>query len=155
MPTIEDAIVLATESHRGQTDKAGMPFILHPLRVMASFSAPEDDDARLVGMLHDVVEDSDVTCQMLADRGYPSAVVGAVGAMSRAKGERYGAYIERVATNPLAVRVKLADLNDNLNPNRESTKALAPDVLYRYRTAQQYLWGLRARAAADEELRNL
>jgi hypothetical protein len=132
-----------------------MPFILHPLRVMASFLDREDDDARMVAVLHDVIEDSDVTCAMLLERGYPRAVVDAVEAISRREGERYRSYIERVAANPLAVRVKLADLQDNLDSRRPSTKELSPDAEYRYVSARRYLLELPGRLAAEEALRNL
>jgi GTP diphosphokinase / guanosine-3',5'-bis(diphosphate) 3'-diphosphatase len=155
MPSIEDAIMLATESHRGQTDLAGMPFILHPLRVMAGFFGWEDGDARMVAVLHDVIEDSDVTAAKLFDLGYPRNVIVALGAISRKKDERYGDYIKRVAANPLAVRVKIADLNDNLDTSRASTKELSPDEVYRYRAAHSYLWGLPVRQAAEDSLRNL
>jgi hypothetical protein len=88
-------------------------------------------------------------------RGYPRAVVDALEAISRTEGERYGAYIERVAANPLAVRVKLADLQDNLDSRRPSTQGLLPDEVYRYRAAHSYLWGLPVRQAAEDSLRNL
>src|ERR1041385_8633485 len=118
--TIEDAIQFVTELHRGQTDKAGLPYILHPIRVMSGFLAPEDEDARLVAVLHDVVEDCPVTCQMLLERGYSLKVVEAIDALSRRKGESYQTYLERVDRNPLAVRVKMADLHDNLDERRVS-----------------------------------
>lgn len=143
MPSIEDAIELAMESHRGQTDKAGLPYILHPLRVMSAFVQPDDDEVRCVAVLHDVVEDCEVTCTMLYGFGYSSAVVEAVDALSRKKGEQYTRYIERVSRNTLALRVKLADLTDNLNEARVSTGLLPSDTKAKYKMAQKYLLEVR------------
>lgn len=139
MPSIEDAIQLATELHRGQTDKAGLPYILHPLRVMSGFLSPEDEEVRLVAVLHDVVEDCPVTCQMLLERGYSLKVVEAIDALSRRKGESYQTYLERVDRNPLAVRVKMADLHDNLDERRVSTGMLSTETVVKYRSALLYL----------------
>lgn len=111
MPTIEDAIILATEARRGQTDKIGQPYVSHPLRVMLSLGSPQD---RMVGVLHDVVEDTPLTPEDLAERDYPEEIVEAVDALSKRSGETYEEYIERVHANPIAVRVKIADLEDNL-----------------------------------------
>lgn len=160
MPSIEDAIKLAMESHHGQTDKAGLPYILHPLRVMSAFVKPDDDDARYVAVLHDVVEDCEVTSSMLAGFGYSSVVVEAIDAISRRKGESYTNYIERVSRNPLALRVKLADLADNLDEARASTGLLSPNTKAKYRMAQTYLIAVRdpdetssvqSRVVAEEE----
>jgi (p)ppGpp synthase/HD superfamily hydrolase len=135
MPTIEDAITLAAVAHRDQTDKAGLPYILHPLRVMGSFLAPEDEDARIVAVLHDVVEDTYVDLDLLKTYGYAPAVLEAIDAISRRHDETYPAYIERVARNPLAVRVKLADLHDNLDRRRLSTGMLSTATILKYYNA--------------------
>lgn len=121
---LEDAIALAVSSHRGQRDLEGRPYILHPLRVMASFTDPEDDEARIAAVLHDIVEDTDMTPAQLLNEGYPQVCVDAIIALSRREGEEYAEYIERVAANPLARRVKLADLQDNLDLTRKSTQML-------------------------------
>lgn len=152
-PTIEDAIILATEAHRGQVDKAGMPYILHPLRVMSAFLVPEDDDARMVAILHDVVEDSAITLEDLLAYGYPVHVVGAVEALTRRDGESYKLYIERVTHDPLGLRVKMADLRDNLNPGRISTAMLASGVRIKYREALEYLWTVDERWRMASEAR--
>jgi (p)ppGpp synthase/HD superfamily hydrolase len=120
MPTLEDAIQLALSTHRGQHDKAGRPYILHPLRVMLALDA---DDERIVGVLHDVVEDSaespsPVTLDTLRRFGYSERVVVGVGGVTRRVGESYEAFVARAKGNALARRVKLADLADNLDVQR-------------------------------------
>ncbi|MHC4714517.1 MAG: GTP pyrophosphokinase [Planctomycetota bacterium] len=111
MPTLEDAIILAVEAHRGQVDKNDEPYILHPLRVMLKMTNPED---RIVGVLHDVIEDTPLVPRDLAERGYPKETVETLEALSKRAGESYEDYIERAAADPVAARVKMADLEDNL-----------------------------------------
>lgn len=120
--TIADAVALAAKIHRTQTDKAGRPYILHPLRVMLSLT---DDAARMVAVLHDVVEDAPKNAPGLPGelddlraQGFSEEVVCAVDALTKREAEDYEAFIERVAKNPLATRVKLADLEDNMNLTR-------------------------------------
>lgn len=120
MPTLEDALALALEAHRGQRDKAGDPYILHPLRLMLRF---DDEPARLVALLHDVVEDSDTSLDDLRMAGYPGVVLAALDCLTHRAGEAYADYIQRIKPNPLARRVKLADLEDNMSLVRLSTLA--------------------------------
>ncbi len=134
-PTLEDAIQLAATAHCGQADKAGLPYITHPLRVMGMFLQPEEADERIVAVLHDVVEDTDVTLASLTDLGYPARIVDALDAISRCSQETYHDYIERVALNSLATRVKLADLRDNLDERRHSTRSLSDETRRKYRDA--------------------
>lgn len=134
-PMLEDAVALAVEAHRGQKDKAGQPYILHPLRVMLRL---DTEEARRVGILHDVVEDSTVTLDELRGRGYPERELAALDALTRrsAAGETYEAFIARVAANPLARVVKLADLEDNMDVRRLPTiDEVARERLERYRRA--------------------
>ena len=115
MPTLEDAILLAAEAHRGQTEKAGNPYILHPLRVMFRLESEND---RIVGVLHDVIEDTHYTLKDLRAKGYPEQLLQALGCLTRRETETYEEFITRVRTNPLATRVKLADLEDNMDVRR-------------------------------------
>lgn len=112
------AIALARIAHEGQKDKGGHPFVGHPLRVMARL-AP-DEALMTIGVLHDVIEDTPVTKTILATM-FPFEIVEAVDALSQRKeaGESYRDYLDRVAQNELAVRVKLADLRDNMDPDRQ------------------------------------
>jgi (p)ppGpp synthase/HD superfamily hydrolase len=114
-PTLEGAIVLAAQSHRGQVDKAGAPYILHPLRVMLRL---KDEAGRIAAVLHDVLEDAGITVEFLREQGYREEVLGALDALTRREGESYADFIERAAGNPLARRVKLADLADNMDASR-------------------------------------
>lgn len=112
--TLEKAILLATQAHAGQTDKAGAPYILHPLAVMHRF-AVTDFNAQAVAVLHDVIEDTEVTANDLLEAGIPGHVVRAVSDISKRDGEDYGDYLERVKANPLARRVKLEDIGHNMS----------------------------------------
>ncbi len=133
MPTLEDAIALAVEAHRGQRDKAGQTYILHPLRVMMRL---ETEAERMAAILHDVVEDTPYTLERLRALGYPEEVLGALDCLTKREGESYEAFIERVRPHPLARRVKLADLEDNMDVRRLPTVgARETERLARYRAA--------------------
>ncbi|WP_375771218.1 GTP pyrophosphokinase [Archangium gephyra] len=132
-PTLEDAIALAVEAHRGQRDKAGQTYILHPLRVMMRL---ETETERMVAILHDVVEDSPWTLERLRALGYPEEVLGALDCLTKREGETYEAFIERVLPHPLARRVKRADLEDNMDVRRlPAVTAKDAERLARYRAA--------------------
>jgi (p)ppGpp synthase/HD superfamily hydrolase len=141
MPTLEDAIIFAAEAHRGQKDRADEPYIMHPARVMAQLKG---DDLQMIAILHDVIEDTDITLEDLRAAGYPEHVVVAVDALTKRpeSGETYPQYIRRVKQNPLAVQVKIADLRDNADLGR-LPKVEASDLkrLDRYNRALQYLLG--------------
>jgi (p)ppGpp synthase/HD superfamily hydrolase len=115
--TLERAIAIAAAAHEGQVDKAGAPYILHPLRMMLAVTTPE---ARMAAVLHDVVEDGDVTLEQLRAEAFPAAVVEAVDALTKREHEEddYEAFIRRAALNPIAREVKLADLRDNADLSR-------------------------------------
>lgn len=132
-PTLEDAIALAVEAHRGQRDKAGQTYILHPLRVMMRL---ETDTERMVAVLHDVVEDSPWTLERLRGLGYPEEVLGALDCLTKREGETYEAFIERLRPHPLARRVKRADLEDNMDVRRlPAVTSKDAERLARYRAA--------------------
>lgn len=115
MATLERALVIAAEAHAGMTDKGGAPYILHPLRLMHQMCTP---DERIVALLNDVVEDSPWTLEALRAEGFSETIVAAVDGLTRREGESYEDFIARGATNPLARRVKLADIEDNLDLRR-------------------------------------
>ncbi|WP_164007555.1 GTP pyrophosphokinase [Pyxidicoccus trucidator] len=133
MPTLEDALALAVQAHHGQRDKAGQPYILHPLRVMMRL---ETEAERTVALLHDVVEDTPWTLERLRALGYPEGVLAALDALTRRDGETYEAFVERLRPDALARRVKLADLEDNMDVRR-LTQVTPKDAerLARYRAA--------------------
>jgi (p)ppGpp synthase/HD superfamily hydrolase len=117
MATLERAIEIAAKAHAGQVDKAGQPYVLHPLRMMLAVTTAE---ARMAAVLHDVVEDTTVTFDDLRAAGFPASVLEAVEALTKREGEDYEAFIRRVAPNPIAREVKLADLRDNSDLSRIS-----------------------------------
>ncbi|WP_260962747.1 GTP pyrophosphokinase [Pseudomonas citri] len=115
MSILDAAIALAARVHAGQVDKAGKPYILHPLRLMMAFDGLEE---QLVSLLHDVVEDGDVTLDELRALGIPETAVTAIDCLSKRPGEAYEQFIARIRPNPLATKVKIADIRDNLDLTR-------------------------------------
>lgn len=112
---IDIALAIATEAHAGQVDKAGKPYILHPLRLMAQM---DDDLSKAVAVLHDVIEDCGITAHDLVAKGLPHSVVDRVVALSRKEGESYMQFIDRIAPDAITRKVKMADLKDNMDLSR-------------------------------------
>jgi hypothetical protein len=115
MSTLERAIAIAAQAHEGQTDRGGAPYILHPLRLMMSLATAEE---RIVAVLHDVVEDSELTFEDLQNEGFAPEVLEALKAVTKMEAEDYGDFVLRAAANPIGRRVKLADLRDNSDLSR-------------------------------------
>ena len=139
MATLERAVVIAATAHAGQVDKAGMPYILHPLRVMLALSSLEE---RIVGVLHDLVEDTGWTLDDLRREGFAEAVVAAVAVDARGLAESYDDFVRRAARQPLGPRVKLADLADNLDLSRIAAPTARDHArLERYRRAVALIEG--------------
>jgi len=115
MATLERAIEIAASAHAGQTDKAGEPYILHPLRVMLRVSSSEE---RIAAVLHDVVEDTKVSLEALILEGFSSRVIAAVEALTKRPGESRLEAAERAAANVIAREVKLADNAENMDLRR-------------------------------------
>ena len=118
MADIEDAIALAVQAHRGQKDRAGAPYILHPLRMMFRV---ETDAEKMAAVLHDVVEDTAWTLDGLRAESFPEEVVAAVDHLTRRGDESYEEFVRRAAAHPVARRVKIADLEDNMDVRRTGT----------------------------------
>lgn len=127
MSNLKLAIEIANSAHDGQLDKAGQPYILHPLRVMLSFEAEED---RIVGVLHDTVEDTYVTPQLLRRSGFSDRIIDAVLSVTRNRGESYEDFILRARENEIGRRVKLADIEDNLSPDRGAERNTDREAKY-------------------------
>lgn len=126
------ARTLAMSAHHGQVDKIGEPYIGHPARIAAAVrSDGYSDEVEAVAWLHDVVEDTPVTLDHLRRYGFTPAVVGAVDAISKRKGEGFEAYYERVKADPIALVVKWHDVADNADPARLAK--VAPDTRERLR----------------------
>ena len=129
--TLAKAIRIAAVVHEDQLDRAGQPYVLHPLRVMMRV---EGEEEKIVAALHDVVESSDWTLDMLLAEGFSKSVVEAVDALSRrcdenGKREKYDTFVLRACGNPLARKIKEADLLDNMDLSR--LPEVGPDDLKR------------------------
>ena len=113
--TIEKALQIAAQAHEGQKDKEGLPYILHPLRAMMKV---QGEEAQIVAVLHDVIEDTSVTADELRQAGFSEKVIAAVLCVTHRKDERYADYVVRCKCNEVARQVKLADLEDNSRLDR-------------------------------------
>jgi (p)ppGpp synthase/HD superfamily hydrolase len=140
MATIEKALQIAARAHEGQVDKHGQPYILHPLRVMA---AVEGEEARIVAILHDVIEDTPVTDEDLRREGFGEAILEALDRLTHRKDEPYADYVIRCKGHEIARRVKLADLEDNSRLSRTILRPdrIEPDIerVRKYLLAYKYL----------------
>ena len=115
---LAQAIELATSSHRGQIDKSGKPYILHPLRVMnAVLAEGHSEDVAIAAVLHDVVEDTDTTIDEIY-KLFGGTVAETVDALTRREGESYNTYVKRVLDFRRATIVKLYDIFDNIDIHR-------------------------------------
>ena len=116
MSTLQRAIEIATQAHKGQLDKSGKDYIGHPLRVMEMGRTEEE---KIAGILHDVVEDTPWTFEMLEAEGFSKEITDALRCVTKiSENENYDDFIGRVKKNPLAVTVKLNDLTDNMDIRR-------------------------------------
>ena len=116
MSTLQRAIEIATEAHKGQVDKSGTEYIGHPLRVMEMGKSEQE---KIIGVLHDVVEDTNWTFEALAAEGFSKEIIDALRCVTKlSDNENYDDFIERVKKNPLAVAVKINDLTDNMDIRR-------------------------------------
>ena len=113
--TLERAIALAATAHAGQVDKGGAPYILHPLKVMLRMTSLEE---RIVAVLHDVVEDCEISLDDLRKEGFSEEVLTAIASVTKVPGESYEDFVERAAQNPIGRVVKLADLEENSDLSR-------------------------------------
>jgi (p)ppGpp synthase/HD superfamily hydrolase len=137
MTTLERAIAIAAKGHAGQLDKAGQPYILHPIRVMLRVSGASE---RMAAILHDVVEDTPVTLAQLATEGFSKEVLDAVDALTKRPGETRLEAARRAAANPLARVVKLADNAENMDLSRISNPTQKDyDRLEEYKRVREIL----------------
>lgn len=112
MKLIETSLTIALRAYAGKFDKAGREYILHPLRVMAKMKTDQEMSAAL---LHDVLEDSEITAEQLRVEGIPAEIVEAVQYLSKHENEEYQDFIARTKKNRLAAKVKLTDIEDNMD----------------------------------------
>ena len=134
---LEKALKISTDAHLYQVDKAGVPYIFHPIRVSNRCST---DDERIVALLHDTIEDTEVTAEYLLMEGFPRNIVDAILSVTRNEDENYEDFIKRSRLNPIGRQVKLHDLEDNMDITR--LNELTEKDLYRlnkYIKAYKYL----------------
>jgi len=115
LSNLDQAISIAVKAHSGQFDKAGRPYILHPLRLMFRF---EDEPEMIVAVMHDVIEDSDFTYEDLKKLGFSTEVIAAIDCLTRRENEDYENFILRASQNILAKKIKIEDIKDNLDLTR-------------------------------------
>jgi (p)ppGpp synthase/HD superfamily hydrolase len=113
--TLENAIEIAARAHAGVRDKQGQAYILHPIRVMMGV---ESEEAKIVAVLHDVVEDTDITLDALRVEGFSEQVLDALSLVTHGKNQSYAEYVAACRSNQIARQVKLSDLRDNANLDR-------------------------------------
>jgi GTP diphosphokinase / guanosine-3',5'-bis(diphosphate) 3'-diphosphatase len=120
MATIDRAIMIASIAHAGQKDKAGKPYILHPLRVMLTVASDKNatDEQKIVAVLHDVIEDTYVQEQHLRENGFSEDIINAIKSVTKINGESRMDAAKRTKLNPIGRVVKLADLKDNMDLSR-------------------------------------
>ena len=111
----EWAYNIASKAHKGQKDKGGEDYFKHPLAVSNKLSGEKD---KIVALLHDVIEDTDVTVNDLREHGFSYVVVFAVQVITKKADEDYEEYLNRVKQNPIALRVKIADMEHNSDISR-------------------------------------
>lgn len=115
MSTLEKAIIIATKAHSGQVDKGGHPYILHPLAVMMNV---ETNVEKIVAVLHDVLEDTELTLNDLESEGFGYDVLIPLGILTKGKGVSYDDYIKQIAKNNVARNVKIQDIRNNMDLSR-------------------------------------
>lgn len=141
MSNLDTAISLAVHYHEGQVDKSGRPYILHPLRVMMQLDG--DDEAMMAAVMHDLLEDTELDAFQLADYGFSDEVHNAVVALTRPGKDApdrptHREYIRALKDNPLARKVKIADLFDNMNLRRMKNLDANTGV----RLMKRYTWAM-------------
>ena len=138
MSTIEKAIEIAVAAHKGQKDRLGADYILHPLRVM---ERGRSEIEKICGVSHDVVEDSEWTFEMLESEGFSDEVISVLRCVTKeSEEEDYDVFINRIAQNPIAVEVKINDLLDNMDITR--FKSLNEQDLKRLNKYLKAFWKL-------------
>ena len=105
---------IAYKAHEGQTDKAGVPYIFHPIHIAEQM---DSEESCLVALLHDVIEDSDITLEILS-KYFNDDIITALRVLTKKENDDYVMYIKRVKTNKLATKVKIKDLEHNRDLTR-------------------------------------
>ena len=146
---LQKAEELAREAHQGQQDKAGNDYITHPMRVSERCNTRQ---AKIVALLHDTIEDTYVTPDLLRQQGFDEEIIEGVLSVTRKDGETYAQFIERAAVNAIGKEVKIADLEDNMDVRRlPDLGEKEPHRLRKYLHAWRFLQGLEPDTKLIEE----
>lgn len=124
---LDKAALICVTKHAGQRDKMGCAYFQHPMRVAMRCRT---DEEKMVALLHDTIEDTDITAEYLLAEGFPQSVVDGILSVTKREGESYEDFVARTKQNPLGRVVKLHDLEDNLDIFRLT--ALDADMTARY-----------------------
>ena len=109
------ALRIAIHAHEGQKDKSGREYVMHPIRVAERCKDPR---AKIVALLHDTLEDTNVTAEYLREQGFPEEIVEGILSVTKREGETYEEFVHRASMNPIGKEVKKADLEDNMDIRR-------------------------------------
>lgn len=121
------AMVIAYNAHLGQFDKSGVPYIFHPMHVAEQM---HDEYTICIALLHDTVEDTNLTLEELS-KEFPKEIVEAIALLTHDKSESYEAYLKKIKTNALATAVKIADVEHNSDPDRLSPEFMTQQTIER------------------------
>lgn len=115
---IEKMLMIIASMHDGQVDKAGAPYVLHPIKVMSLLMHKKDEELMLIALGHDLIEDTLVTEEYLREEGFSKRVIDGIVALTKVEGETYEEYKAKVMANDDAVEVKWCDLEHNVDTSR-------------------------------------
>ena len=133
----DKALQIAIKAHEGQKDKSGRNYVMHPIRVSERCKTI---DAKIVALLHDTIEDTDVTEDYLKTEGFPQEIIDAIKLVTRKEDETYQQFIERAANNAISREVKISDLEDNMDIRRlTEISDKSVERLRKYLAAWHYL----------------
>ena len=138
-PLTKKALRLCFDSHKEQTDKTGMPYVFHPFHLAEQM---DDEISTVCALLHDVVEDTNTTFDDLSDMGFPAEVIEVLKLLTHEEGVPYMNYVEKISHNPIATKVKIADLTHNSDLTRMSENEIDEYALQRnekYKNAISFL----------------
>lgn len=144
MSILGRAIAVAASAHQDQLDKNGTAYMLHPIRIMLKMGSEEQ---MIAAVLHDVIEDTDWTLEQLSAEGFSMRIIELVDLLSRRDDETYADFIERLSADPVAIKIKLADLEDNMDLTRlpeitdKDISRLKRNHHYWLMLGEEYLYG--------------
>ena len=127
-PLTKKALRLCFDSHREQVDKTGLPYVFHPFHLAEQM---DDEISTVCALLHDVIEDTDTTLEDLTAMGFPTEVTDVLALLTHAPEVPYMDYVQRISTNPIATKVKIADLTHNSDLTRMDAADINEYVLKR------------------------